>query len=588
MKPYKLVALLFVLFAAQSYAYTTHIVAPAVISGADRGVLTNVTLVVGPGTGKIIVNNGSDLVALDTIQSVQTAVVYATNYLNVSPGRYNFDFIIGNNDSNVSGPSAGLAMTLLTLSGIEQKPLFGNFTVTGTINPDGSVGTIGGVYDKIQAAKSVGSEFILVPYVNNTTSEYLLYYLSQQTYSTPVIEVKNVTQAIPYAFGDEGPTWLDFNITTNYMTSQVPSASAVCPECNGSAFVPLVNFTFNYTNNEISAINGTIFGSVKSQLYGQLQQSRQLAAKGYYYTGADLAFIEDPTAFMFANYNTSPTAAALIINNISAYCESLNYSVNTTSANYEFVVGGRTRLAWAMMTLSAAEAALNASETSDEVLLSLQEAAPAQSWCAATGEMYAIAASIGGNATTTSSRIKAQVMNQLDTARMVYGNQLYVAAANYSASNGDYASALYSLTYANTFYNSSGVNYNATPALVSNALSSAQGVWPTQFALQSAFYLNEANLNKGTSSKYLGYLSDAYTTAMLSSSLDRVDAVLKSNFVQAPSATSAVPSFRGPTARPDLPATEFRGHNARSDRDIAHDRVRDTRLAHDRKQEAAP
>ena len=86
------------------------------------------------------------------------------------------------------------------------------------------------------------------------------------------------------------------------------------------------------------------------------------------------------------------------------------------------------------------------------------------------------------------------------------------------------------------------MNYNATPALVSNALSSAQGVWPTQFALQSAFYLNEANLNKGTSSKHLGYLSDAYTTAMLSSSLDRVDAVLKSNFVQAPSATSAVPS----------------------------------------------
>ena len=66
---------------------------------------------------------------------------------------------------------------------------------------------------------------------------------------------------------------------------------------------------------------------------------------------------------------------------------------------------------------------------------------------------------------------------------MVYGNQLYVAAANYSASNSNDASALYSLTYANTFYNSSGVNYNATPALVSNALSSAQGVWPTQFAL---------------------------------------------------------------------------------------------------------
>ena len=109
------------------------------------------------------------------------------------------------------------------------------------------------------------------------------------------------------------------------------NASAVCPECNGSAFEPLTNFTFNYTENEISGINGTMFGSVKSQLSGQLQQSRQLAAKGYYYTGADLAFIEDPTAFMFANYNTSPSTAALIINNISAYCESLNYTVSTTA-----------------------------------------------------------------------------------------------------------------------------------------------------------------------------------------------------------------------------------------------------------------
>ena len=166
---------------------------------------TNVTLVVNQGTGKITVNNGSALVALDTLQSIQTAVAYATGYLNVSPSRYNFDFIIGNNDSNVSGPSAGLAMTLLTLSGLEQRPLFSNFTVTGTISSDGSVGAIGGVFDKVQAAKSTGSRFILVPYVNNTTSDYLLYYLSQQTYGTPVVEVKNVTQAIPYAFGYEGP-----------------------------------------------------------------------------------------------------------------------------------------------------------------------------------------------------------------------------------------------------------------------------------------------------------------------------------------------------------------------------------------------
>ncbi len=539
MNPYKLAVLIFVLLEVQAYAYTTHIKAPAVFLDIDRGVLTNITLSVTPGNGAIIVNNGSSLVGADTLQSVHTAVDYATNYLNVSEDKYKFVFIIGNNDSNVSGPSAGLALTLLTLSGLEHKPLYSNFTVTGTISSNGSVGQVGGVFDKIQAARSIKSRFVLVPYASNATSEYLIYYLSQQAYNTPLVEVDNVSQAIPYAFGEESPTWLSFNITTDYKPGQIQNASVVCPSCNGTGFAQLTNFTFNLTKNEISTINGTMFGSVKSQLSSQLQQYRQLAAKGYYYTGADLAFIEDPTAFLFSNYNASPSTAAQIIDKISTYCSSLNYTPNMTAENYEFVVGGETRLSWAMITLSAAKSLLNASQTSDGVLLSLQEAAPALSWCAATSEMYNISASIGGNTITMSNKIKSQALTQLSDERSAYGNLLYVDAANYSASNDDYAAALYSLAYANTFYNTSQIDYNATQGLVSNTLASAQGIWPTQFALQSSFYLSEAGLNKN-SPYYLEYVSNAHSTALLASSLDSVNNELQANFV--PMSVSVIPS----------------------------------------------
>jgi predicted S18 family serine protease len=533
MSTYKLAVIIFVVFTAQAYAYTTHIAAPAVLLGVDRGVLTNVTLNIVPGDGVIVVNNGSTTVASDTLQSVHIAVNYATNYLNVSENKYNFTFIIGNNDSNVSGPSAGLALTLLTISGLKQRPLSGNFTLTGTISPDGVVGPIGGVFDKVQAAKSIGSRFVLVPYVNNTTSEYMLYYLSQQAYGTPLVEVSNVSQALPYAFGSKKPTALSFNLTTDYKPDQISNASEICPSCNGTQFLQLTNFTFNFTENEISRINETLFGSVRNQLSSQLEQYRKLASKGYYYTGADLAFIEDPTAFIFANYNTSQYVAMQIISNVTAYCNSLNYMPNMTASNYELIVGAQTRLAWADVTLSAAMAELNASQTSDQVILSLAEAAPAQSWCAAAHEMYAMANSSTVSPTVTSSKVREDALNGLSAARARYGNQFYVDAANYSISNGDYAAALYSLTYANVFYNYTDANYSKTSSLVSNALSSAQGLWPTQFALQGSFYLSEAGLNSMNSSQYFSFVSDAYTTAALSLSLDSTNNDIRSNLVPA-------------------------------------------------------
>lgn len=539
MNPYRLAAVLFLLFQAPAFAYTTHIHAPAVLMGLDKGVLTNMTLNVVPGNGTITVNGGSALVAADTIDSVHTAVAYATQYLNLSQSRYNFAFQIGSGNSNISGPSGGFVLTLLTLSGLEQKPLFDNFTATGTISPDGTIGPVDGIFDKVQAAKSINSQFVMVPYVSNSSSEYLIYYLSQQTYGTPVVEIKNISQAIPYAFGLKKPSYLNFSAATNYSPGLIPNESSVCPSCNQSAFAPLVNFTFNFTQSQIESINASMFASVRSQLLGQLQQYRQLSAKGYYYTGADLAFGEDPTAFMFANYNTSQADAWQVINNISSTCESLNYTPEMTSSNYEMVIGGRARLAWAMTTLNYAKSLLNASQTSDDVILAMNVAAPAQAWCAATGEMYNISSSMGGTPIALTGGVKSQAVAKLKQwENGPYAKQLYVQAANYSIANGDYATALYSLAYANIFYNSSARNYSKTAGMVSDALSSARGVWPVQFAIQSAFYQSEANLSAANSSQRSGYLSDAYSTAALSVSLGSLNGMLSSGFVAAPYANT--------------------------------------------------
>ena len=65
----------------------------------------------------------------------------------------------------VSGPSAGLAFTLTIVDFLTPGDITGGrrVAVTGTIEPDGHVGEIGGVEQKAIAARRAGAELMIVP-----------------------------------------------------------------------------------------------------------------------------------------------------------------------------------------------------------------------------------------------------------------------------------------------------------------------------------------------------------------------------------------------------------------------------------------
>jgi len=65
----------------------------------------------------------------------------------------------------VQGPSAGLAFTLAIIDQMSPGNLTGAkfVAVTGEIFPDGSVGAIGGIRQKVLTAKSSGADFMIVP-----------------------------------------------------------------------------------------------------------------------------------------------------------------------------------------------------------------------------------------------------------------------------------------------------------------------------------------------------------------------------------------------------------------------------------------
>jgi len=184
-------------------------------------------------------NNGRGLVLVDTEvptgvdfqTSARTAVKVAQSITGTDLSRKDIIFSIkskGNGTSGdlqaVDGPSAGAAMTVLLTTELRANTtgnslgLKQDVVMTGTINPDSTIGQVGGVPEKAQAAGQYGAKIFLVPSGQGVYSEQtcekrqegpIIYQTcrseqkplsdyTEKNYGMKVIEVKNVKEALEY------------------------------------------------------------------------------------------------------------------------------------------------------------------------------------------------------------------------------------------------------------------------------------------------------------------------------------------------------------------------------------------------------
>jgi len=515
-----------------SFVGSAYIYAPAVLTQSNKGVLSLFYLNVTTGDGVVKIG-GPSSIGVSTLSSAQTGVAYACRYLGLNMSDYNFSYIIEDKNVSVSGPSGGLAFTLDAISALSHKPLLHDFTLTGTISSDGSVGEIGGIYDKVAAAKTHNLKFVLVPYVENGSFEDLLYYLTQQTFGIPLVEVKNASQAFGYATGLRAPYPLTYNTYTNYYVDKIPYTNLSCLYCNLSSFQNLTSFTFDFVNKSIDGIPNN-YSVIKSELTNAMQEYAAISKKGYLYTAADLAFLIYPQAFMLANANNANEGAATnLISNVSAYCSSLIPS-QMTNSNYEYVIGGELRQELGTITAGNAATMLNSSETSDGIFESLYTAGEAYGWCLAASDMYSIADSMGGVPVQGSPLLKSYAFKLIQNASE-FGSSIYLQSAINFYNNGNYPAAIYAGTYASIFDRPTINNYTPSEyisiekALINN---STYGIWPNQFAKSVIFYINEYNITRNESN-----LENAYSLALLASKLSSANKLINSTFILQPNQT---------------------------------------------------
>jgi uncharacterized protein len=122
----------------------------------------------------------------------------------------------------IDGPSAGAAVTLCLIAAIQNRTIDSSVFITGTVNPDESIGKVGGVLEKATAVSDIGGEIFLVPSGQSQIQGYkpvknepipgftIITYepyqidlqdeLNKINSQTKVIEVRNVREAIAILF----------------------------------------------------------------------------------------------------------------------------------------------------------------------------------------------------------------------------------------------------------------------------------------------------------------------------------------------------------------------------------------------------
>lgn len=163
-KIFYVMVLVFVLLSFSAAAEKGHL---TLLTVGERGNETiggtaDVYLDVKPGSGRIFIDS-FPLTKIDTQISARFANEVACDFLDKDCSDKDFFYTIRATSSVVGGPSAGAALTVLTIAVLEDLDLNESVVMTGTINSGGIIGPVAGIEEKVKAAKREGFKKALVP-----------------------------------------------------------------------------------------------------------------------------------------------------------------------------------------------------------------------------------------------------------------------------------------------------------------------------------------------------------------------------------------------------------------------------------------
>ncbi|NOZ88554.1 MAG: hypothetical protein GXO15_01370, partial [Crenarchaeota archaeon] len=127
------------------------------------GVMSNLTVTVAwPGRGLVYVS-ADPLAEVDMQAAARVAAVIASLIAGYDYRSFDYFVRIEADSPIVGGPSASAAMAVGFLAAFEGSSVRSDFSMTGMIDPDATVGPVGGVPEKLTAAAKAGVKVFAVP-----------------------------------------------------------------------------------------------------------------------------------------------------------------------------------------------------------------------------------------------------------------------------------------------------------------------------------------------------------------------------------------------------------------------------------------
>ncbi len=142
-----------------------------------------------PGKGTIRFNDTAGSMAKDSVFNA-TSVLRALTGTDIAEYDLHINVVGG---GNIDGPSAGLAIFLALYSAVTRTALPQDVAVTGELSIQGKVRGVGGIVEKLYAARQAGMRRVLVPKENARDVDSLLAGLE----IVPVANVQQVLEDLP-------------------------------------------------------------------------------------------------------------------------------------------------------------------------------------------------------------------------------------------------------------------------------------------------------------------------------------------------------------------------------------------------------
>ncbi|MFH1424771.1 MAG: S16 family serine protease [archaeon] len=277
-----LIILLALMPLAQAQEIGTAEISVPAVSINGTGVMTSLEVEIIEGKGRVLLS-AEPLTGLQTQNSERIATAIAEEKTNVDFSKVDVIYMFFIQDANaIEGPSAGAAMTVATIAAAENKEVRKDASITGTIQSDGTIGEVGGVIEKAQAAAEAGHNYFLIPY----GTELQPYFVEKVEHPAPgwtttsiEIEYRNITK---YAAEEWGLTIIQ--------VQDIDDAVEIMLEGK------------NYTTAKLPKLEDALSEFLTVSISEELEPMKQLAADSLDKAAVDLNEANE----VFAEYNVNP------------------------------------------------------------------------------------------------------------------------------------------------------------------------------------------------------------------------------------------------------------------------------------------